>query len=427
MADQTIRAYCGFFDSVNRDRLYSADEMNRPYKRLVSNGVFATQSGTPSTDLQVLASTGAMDIVVKAGQGIFADKWFELSTDTIITVPNNTNVVPRRDSVIVQIDKRVNGRVGNIVYRTGTPSTNPQPPEIGTVTNVIEYRVANIYVAAGATNINQDAIVDLRGSSECPWVTSLVHQVDTSTLYNQWQSAYQSYYTNTTEEFEEYAEARRTAFDEFIQTLTEELTVTTNVILLENEYTTVGNETTLPIGIPSFDKDTDILQVFVNGLKASGYSVSDDSTNIILTTPLIGNQKVYFVVFKSVVTGDIESCLSAIQTLNARITSLHIDGGWINFSLESGATAYDSDSTPAIRKYGNQVFIRGAIKGLDRLNVPICTLPPAYVPAKPHYVSVVVGSIVCTLKVSSTITIVAKSGTIQTSAMLPITTSFILG
>ena len=151
MADQIFNVNCGFFDSVNRDRLYTADEMNRPYKRVITNGVFATPQGTPSTDLQVLSAGSGMGIIVKKGDGLFGDKWFENPADIALNVPANTNILPRRDSVIVQVDKRTAGRVGNIVYREGTPSSNPLPPSIGTVTNVIEYRLANIYVAAGGT------------------------------------------------------------------------------------------------------------------------------------------------------------------------------------------------------------------------------------------------------------------------------------
>ena len=71
MADQNFEVNCGFFDAMNNDRLYSADQMNRPYKRLVSNGVFATPQVTPSTDLQVVSAASGMNIKVKKGEGIF--------------------------------------------------------------------------------------------------------------------------------------------------------------------------------------------------------------------------------------------------------------------------------------------------------------------------------------------------------------------
>ena len=56
MAEQIINVNCGFFDAIDNDRRYSADEMTMPYKRIVANGIFATPAGTPSTDLQVISA-----------------------------------------------------------------------------------------------------------------------------------------------------------------------------------------------------------------------------------------------------------------------------------------------------------------------------------------------------------------------------------
>ena len=106
MADQNFSVKCGFFDAVNGDRTYSAEDMNKPYSRVIADGVFATPAGQPSTDLQVVASGSGMNITVQAGQAIVAAKWFENSTPVIITVPANTALYNRIDSVIAQVDKR---------------------------------------------------------------------------------------------------------------------------------------------------------------------------------------------------------------------------------------------------------------------------------------------------------------------------------
>ena len=46
MSDQTFTVDCGFFDAINNDRLYSAEDMNKPYSEFISDGVFATPTGT---------------------------------------------------------------------------------------------------------------------------------------------------------------------------------------------------------------------------------------------------------------------------------------------------------------------------------------------------------------------------------------------
>ena len=77
MADQIFNVKSGFYDAVNLDRLYSADDMNKPYSRVIADGVFATNQGTPSSDLQVVSTGTGMQISVMAGQGIFGAKWFQ--------------------------------------------------------------------------------------------------------------------------------------------------------------------------------------------------------------------------------------------------------------------------------------------------------------------------------------------------------------
>lgn len=313
MAEQIFAVQAGFFDSVNGDRLYSADQMNRPYRRLVSNGVFASPEGEASDDLQVLSS-GGLGIVVKAGEGIFGNKWFENSADLAITIPANTDTVPRRDSVIAQVDTLSSGRVGNIVYRTGTPSSNPSAPDINQTTGVYEYRLANILIPAGGNSITQANITDMRGSADCPWITSLVNQVDTSTLFTQWETAYSNYFTEATAEWRQ-----------FLDNLTSELEVTTNVIMLSSMYQVTSQVSSVPINIASFSKDTDVLMVFINGLRAvenTHYTLASSGTSINLTTPLAAGNVVSFVVFHSVIAADIQTTLTAIAQLDAKIANV---------------------------------------------------------------------------------------------------------
>lgn len=435
MADQTFSVNCGFFDSVNLDRLYSADQMNRPYKRIISNGVFATPQGTPSTDLQVVSASNGMNIICKAGEGLFGDKWFENPSDITITVPDNTNIAPRRDSVIVQVDNRTSGRVGNIIYRTGTASANPQPPDLDTSDNVTEYRIANIYVAASANTINNDAIVDLRGSSECPWVTSLIYQVDTSTLFNQWQAAYNNYYEQATSDFENFEAQRAEEWEQFFADLTEDLTLSTNMIMLTNVYTSVGSVSNVEIGIPSYNPETDILQVYINGLRATEdvqYTISSDNSSIDLVTPISAGQTVNFVVFKSIITGDISTAVTMIKSLDNKLSDFMSDGGWINFILESGATAFDSTTTPGVRCIGNRVYLRGAVKNVTSNNVTICTLPVEYRPSMDHiYTTCAVSGTgvpaIVTMRITTngSVRVVASSVSLSSGYMIPIATSFL--
>ena len=185
MSDQKFMVDCGFFNAVNNDRLYSADQMNLPYKRIISNGIFASPDGTPSEDFAVVASSG-MHINVKPGDGLFGGKWFISKNILDITVPTNSGGSTRVDSVIIQIDNTVSGRAGNIVYRTGGASA----PDINTDANILEYRVANLTIPPFVSTVTAGMITDLRGHTGCPWIRSLVYQPDNAARIDEFISTY---------------------------------------------------------------------------------------------------------------------------------------------------------------------------------------------------------------------------------------------
>ena len=460
MADQIINVKSGFYDAIENDRLYSADEMNMPYKRLVADGVYATPEGTPSTDLQVMASSG-MTIVVKAGNAIIGAKWVESAADIGIVVPSNTDISARIDSVIAQVNKNPSGRTGNIVYRTGTPGADPQPPDINAESGIVELRLANIVVAPGAVEITDSVITDCRGSSECPWITSLIQQVDTSTLYQQWQAAYQEYYDETTANIALYMQEQSEAWQEFFDSATQTFTVIA-YFKFTGSYTTTQTTTTITIPIPAFDKSTDILGVYINGLYAAEgirYTLNDAGTAIILTAPLSAGQTVYFECLHAIlptniqtavelineireditdIQGDIESIEDNVADIAEDVTALQYDSGWITAPLQAGEAA--TGLAPAFRKCGNRVYVRGAIKAETGLQeVTLTQLPAGYRPSMDHYYATVNGTTVSTyndanavlMRVGADGNVQIVSGTLTSSSasgrIIPLTTEFVIG
>ena len=313
MADQTFTVKSGFYNAINGDRKYTADDMNKPYARVVADGVFATNLGTPSTDLQVVASGTGMRVTVQAGQAIVGHKWFENEAPILVTVPANTALYSRIDSVIIQVDKRSSGRTGSVIYRTGEPAQSPSAPAVTQNANVTAYRVANILVSPAATSISQTAITDRRGTADCPWVTALIQQVDTSALWLQYQTAFAEQYAAFTAQYEEYKRQQQADWSAFIETLTEDLDVTMNMLELTHSHTTAGSESTISIGIAEYNPATDILEVYINGLKADPSEYTAGPSSITLATALESGNTVLFRVLKAVIGGDLSSVASLLE------------------------------------------------------------------------------------------------------------------
>lgn len=187
----------GFFNSVDGDRLYNAEDMTMPYRNLISNGVFPN----PSSNLQVTASSG-MTVQVLEGSGMFGGCWAHNDAPVLLTLdaaPANLN---RIDAIIAKCDNTEPVRAVNLEIKKGSPSSNPVVPEMLRSDNVNEYCLATVRIAPGTASITQSMITDTRAdTSVCGWVTGLITQVDTSTLFKQWQAAYAEQYESNTEAF----------------------------------------------------------------------------------------------------------------------------------------------------------------------------------------------------------------------------------
>lgn len=385
MADTTINVNSGFYNAINDDRTYYAEDMNKPYKRVVANGVFATPKGTPSTDLQVTAGSG-MTVIVAPGEGIFGDKWFENPAAVTFNVPTVALGRIRYDSVIAQVDTRTTGRVASIVYRTGVAGTsgNITWPAINQTAGVYEYRLANITVTPNAGTVGlASAIYDTRGTAECPWVTSLIQQVDTDALWTQYRSAFAQLLADFEEDWTVHLQNAEDDWAAFLGQASTDLTVTPNILQLRSSYVAQSAVSTVPIGIPSFDKTTDLLIVFINGFMATQdtyWTLDESGTSITLPDPLEIGDRIDFLVMKSVITATLSSVTGAIQDLEDLVNSAIADTGWSS----DGVTFVNGGPNvegvlPQLRKIGNTVYMRGNFKGATTTG-NVFTIPLAYSP-----------------------------------------------
>lgn len=311
---------CGFFNSVGKDRLYKAEDMTKPYELLVSNGVFATQNGTPSNYLQAYAGTqSGLNVLVKAGRGIFFDKWFVNDADMTLVLDSAETVLDRIDTIVARVDVSETVRAGSIVVKKGTPASSPVAPSMTRSTTVREYRLADVKISAGATAIKQTDITDQRGSADCGWVTSLVQQVDTSTLWIQWTEAFNAWFADVKETL-----STATLIRSYTATYT----------------TTAQDETVIPINISQFNHNLDILQVYINGLmliKNSEYT-NEDNDNVTLALPVDKGTPVSFVVYKSIDGSEAETVVQQVYDLQTVVNASKItnDTGGVKLSITSG-------------------------------------------------------------------------------------------
>ena len=289
----------GFFDSINGDRTYNADQISDYFLKLISNGVFAT----PATAMQVTATTGLI-VNVSAGWGFINCKWVKNDNDYALQLDAADTSFARIDRIVLHLDISSEHRYITIEVKKGTPAATPAPPTLTRSGDVYELSLAQIAVAANATTITQADITDERpDTSVCGYVTGLIDQIDTTNLFAQFTAA----------------------FDTWFDGIKDEVQSTTIVMQYHSRYVTAeAGETTIPIQIDTYNETLDIMYVYINGIKlvpTVDYRVS--GSNIILTQALdVAGTPVEFEVLKSADTAEAASIVTQIITFFNKVDNM---------------------------------------------------------------------------------------------------------
>jgi len=295
----------GFFNSVNGDRKYNADDISNYFLKLISNGVFAT----PASAMQVQESSG-MTVRVSAGWGFINCKWINNDSSYLLTLDAADVVLNRIDRIVLRLNTNDSARNITIAVHKGTPASNPTAPSLSRANDIYELSLAQVYIAAGATAITQDNITDERANtSVCGYVTGLIDQIDTTSLFAQFTARFNS---------------DRAAFNAWYDVAKEEVYESTNLVRKYTRTTTITTApvTALNVGIAAYTA-LDILNVYVNGMRlAEGteYTVNGNTVTFVNALDVVGTT-VTFEVYKSIDSSDV---VNAMDYVDNRLGGLSI-------------------------------------------------------------------------------------------------------
>ena len=329
----------GFFNSVNGDRKYNADDISNYFLKLISNGVFAT----PSNAMQVQASAD-MTVNVSAGWAFINCKWLENTAAYPLTLDSADVVLNRIDRIVLRLSE--SPRTMGIYIKKGTPASTPTPPELARTKGVIwELSLAKISIHAGVTDITQSMITDERADTElCGWVTGLIDQIDTTNLFAQFTNAFNTWFSEIKDEVQSTTILRQYA----------------------SRYVTLSeNEDNIPIGIPQYVENLDTINVFVNGMRLkNGTDYIIDDTNIVLTTALSAvGTPVDVEIFKSIDGDSATSVISLVYQLQLIVNDINSRMGGLTFrkmtAAQYNALSVKDDNTVyfVIDESGTTIYI----------------------------------------------------------------------
>lgn len=283
--------YSGFFNALRSDdgydRTYNANDYSENLAVVIGTGVLRSEDD----DLRVTAS--GMVATVAAGRAWINGRWYRNDS------PHSFDATPtavggnRWDRVMLRFDKSISTRDIHLVYVQGTVSATPTKPAPTRTADIYDIVLADVYVAANATSIT---VTDTRADTDiCGWVYSVVGD-------------------------NAFFESLDNSFTEWFHSVRDNLSSVT----LFKRYTqniTVANETsTVSFSIPQYDAETCFIEVYVNGILDTRYTVS--GTVITFVGSLIAGTKVTVNVYKSIDGTGIMTVADEITQLQNQFATL---------------------------------------------------------------------------------------------------------
>ena len=257
------------------DRVYNAADFTSYLDMLVGNGVFPT----PSTQLQVRASTG-MNVIVGAGSGWINGHKLVNTADMTLAVESSDVLLGRIDAVIFYVD--LDSRSMGIEIKTGDLSASPVAPALVRTSDRYEMCLAHIRVDKQVDTIVNAMITDTRGNSDlCGYVQGLIQQLDTATLFQQWQDAFDTWFSAVQEQLRTGLALRKYE----------------GVYIVQNDG---EDRVYVKRFVPQFAYAYDILEVYVDGIHMNTNEYMLHNNTITFNSGLSADQVVTMVVFHMV-------------------------------------------------------------------------------------------------------------------------------
>lgn len=182
----------GFYNSVNHDRQYSAEQMGSLFDGIIKDGIYQAYGKA----FAVSAESG-LSVTVGIGRAWFDHTWTLNDSPLNLPLVQADLLLSRIDTVVIEVNRSTENRKNSIKVVQGTKASSPVAPTLSTSGDIKQYPLANISVAPAQTTVTSSDITNRRGTSATPWVTGPLTIMDATNLYNTWMSQWTAWFSET--------------------------------------------------------------------------------------------------------------------------------------------------------------------------------------------------------------------------------------
>lgn len=230
----------GFYNSIDGDRTYDADQFGDLFTGLITDGVYASIGDalmtTPGPGLSVLVGTG---------RAWFNKTWNVNRTKMQLNLDLADLLLPRIDAVVLEVNKNSFSRTNSIKIITGTPSANPTRPGYSATNNVYQYPLAYIYVKANAEAIEAKDITVVVGQAPTNFVSAMLDTVDITTMYQHWEQQFSDWFADVQSQLSDDVAGNLLHKIEVLES--DNATIKSDLIVVQNNMDAISDVLLAPI------------------------------------------------------------------------------------------------------------------------------------------------------------------------------------
>lgn len=192
----------GFFNSINGDRRYNAEQMAAIFDGLITDGIFDSIGG----HFQVTPAASGLGVNIGTGRAWLNQTWSYNDTAYPVTLDAASPSLGRKDLICIKVDKSSAVRSNSLVVIAGTPAASPVEPTItdDTTNGIYYHKLAAVTVAAGATSISAADITNYIGlSAGTPYVTGIIQSTTVDELWSQWDGEFNDWWDDIKDTLDE--------------------------------------------------------------------------------------------------------------------------------------------------------------------------------------------------------------------------------
>lgn len=198
----------GFYNSINHDRRYNAEQFGSIYDGVINDGVFANIG-----DCFVVNAQSGITVTVGLGRAWFNQTWTLNDSLLPIEMPASPVGQNRIDAIVLEVNASEDVRTNSIKVLEGTAAASPVRPILTETEFIHQHPLAYIYRAAGAATIYQANITNMVGTDDCPFVTGILQVVSLDQLLGQWRSELDLFVENEEADFTAWSQNKQIEFE----------------------------------------------------------------------------------------------------------------------------------------------------------------------------------------------------------------------